>query len=74
MCYTKIMSVSHSDTDPKMEALHVRLLHAVPAWRKLEMLTQFNKSACLLALSGLRQRYPQAKDGEFYRRLARGTH
>jgi hypothetical protein len=70
MCYTKIMSVSHSDTDPQMDALQVRLLREVPAWRKLDMLAQLNKSACLLALSGLRQRYPRAKDGELHRRLA----
>ncbi len=46
------MSVSHSETDPKMDALQVWLLREVPAWRKLDMLTQLNKSACLLALSG----------------------
>ena len=70
MCYTKMMSALHSDTDPKMEALQVRLLREVPSWRKLDMLAQLNKSACLLALSGLRQRYPRAKDGELHRRLA----
>jgi hypothetical protein len=70
MCYTKIMSFMHSDTDPQMNALQVRLLREAPAWRKLEMLAQLNKSACLLALSGLRQRYPQAKDSELHRRLA----
>jgi len=64
------MSALYSDTDPKMEALQVRLLRAAPAWRKLEMLAQLNSSARLLALSGLRQRYPQAGEGELRRRLA----
>jgi hypothetical protein len=64
------MSALHSDTDPKMEALQVRLLRKVPPWRKLEMLGQLNSSARLLALSGLRQRYPQAGEGELRRRLA----
>ena len=59
-----------SDTHPKMEALQVRLLREVPAWRKLEMLAQLNASACLLAMSGLRQRYPAAGEDELRRRLA----
>jgi hypothetical protein len=54
------MSALSSDTDPKMEALQVRLLRSAPAWCKLEMLTQLNSSKPLLALSGLRQRHPVA--------------
>jgi hypothetical protein len=64
------MSALYSDTNPKMEALQVRLLREAPAWRKLEMLAQLNSSARLLALSGLRQRHPQAREGELRRRLA----
>ena len=64
------MSALYSDTDPKMEALQIWLLRAAPAWRKLEMLAQLNSSARLLALSGLRQRHPQAGEGELRRRLA----
>ena len=70
LCYTETMSAVHSDTDPKMEDLQVRLLREAPAWRKLEMLAQLNSSARLLALSGLRQRHPQAGEGELRRRLA----
>lgn len=58
------------DTDPKMEALQVRLLREAPAWRKLEMMAQLNASARLLALSGLRQRFPRAVESELRRRLA----
>ena len=58
------------DTDPKMEALQVRLLREAPAWRKLEMMAQLNASARLLALSGLRQRFPGAGESELRRRLA----
>lgn len=64
------MSALLSDTHPKMEALQVRLLGEVPAWRKLEMLAQLNASARLLAMSGLRQRYPAAGEDELRRRLA----
>jgi hypothetical protein len=64
------MSAFYSDANPKMEALQVRLLREAPAWRKLEMLAQLNASARLLALSGLRQRYPQALESELQRRMA----
>ncbi len=64
------MSALSSDTDPKMEALQIRLLREAPAWRKMEMLAQLNSSARLLALSGLRQRHPLAGEGELRRRLA----
>ena len=64
------MSALYSDTDSKMEALQIRLLRDVQAWRKLEMLAQLNSSAHLLALSGLRQRHPKAGASELRRRLA----
>ena len=64
------MATLYSDTDPKTEALQVQLLRSAPAWRKLEMLVQLNDSVRLLALAGLRQRYPQAGEGELRHRLA----
>jgi hypothetical protein len=64
------MGPLNSDTDPKMEALQVRLLHDTPVWRKLEMLAELNSSAHLLAISGLRHRHPHATESELRRRLA----
>jgi hypothetical protein len=60
----------YSDTHPKMEALHIRLLRESPPWRKMEMLAGLNATARTLALAGLRQRYPQASEDELHRRLA----
>jgi len=68
--YNKAMSSLYSDTDPKMEDLKLRLLRESPAWRKMDMLAQLNASARLLALNGLRQRYPGADEDELRRRLA----
>jgi hypothetical protein len=59
-----------SDTRPEAEQVHLRLLRQAPSWRKLEMLGQLNQAARTLALSGLRQRYPQATPEELRRRLA----
>ena len=66
----EIMSSLFSDTHPDMEALQIQLLREAPPWRKLEMLAQLNASARLLALCGLRQRYPEAREDELRRRLA----
>ena len=64
------MSALHSDTHPKMEALHIRLLREAAPWRKMEMLAGLNASAKTLALSGLRRRHPGASESELRRRLA----
>ena len=53
-----------------MEALQIKLLREVPAWRKMEMLAQLNAAAQMLAMSGLRQRHPNANESELRRRLA----
>ena len=69
--YNPLMSTSTlSDTHPDVEQLQLDLMRQAPAWRKLELACQMYESMKLLALSGLRQRYPQAGDAELRRRLA----
>ncbi len=58
------------DTHPEAEAVLIRLLREAPPWRKLEMVDQLNQSVKVLALSGLRQRYPHDNDDCLRRRLA----
>jgi hypothetical protein len=70
LCYTEIMSALFSDTHPRMEALQVQLLRQASPAHKMEMLAQLNASARVLALNGLRSRYPQAGEAELRRRLA----
>jgi hypothetical protein len=64
------MSAYHTDADPKMEALQIRLLRSASPARKMEMLAGLTASAKTLALSGLRRRYPPASESELRRRLA----
>ena len=64
------MNVIYSDTHPQIETLQLELLRNTPTWKKVELLVQLNKTAHSLALSGLRQRYPQAGEAELRRRLA----
>lgn len=48
----------------------IRLLRQAPTWRKLEMVDQLNQSVKMLALAGLRQRYPGDREDQLRRRLA----
>jgi predicted component of type VI protein secretion system len=64
------MTVLSSDTHPKMEALQIRLWRQASPARKMHMLAQLNASVRMIALAGLRARYPQANEAELHRRLA----
>lgn len=58
------------DTSPEAEAVLFRLWREAPAWRKLEMMEDLNRTARQLALVGLRRRFPEASPTELQRRLA----
>jgi hypothetical protein len=64
------MTQVFSDTLPETERALFAMLRNMPPWRKLEMVAQLNQTVRALALSGLRERYPQANDAELRRRLA----
>lgn len=64
------MSTLYPDTRPEAETLLIHLLREAPSWRKLEMVDQLNQSVKLLALTGLRQRYPNENEAQLHRRLA----
>ena len=64
------MSRLSADTHPKMEALQIELWRQASPTRKMQMLAQLNASVQLLALTGLRSRYPHAGEAELRRRLA----
>lgn len=64
------MTALYSDTHPKMEALQIQLLRQASPTRKMNMLAQLNKSARLLALTGLRSRFPNAGEAEIRLKLA----
>jgi hypothetical protein len=64
------MSALYSDTDPKVEALQIKLWRQASPTRKMNMLAQLNASVRILALAGLRSRYPNATEIELCRRLA----
>jgi len=64
------MSVLSSDTHPKMDAWQIQLWRQASPTRKMHMLAQLNASAQMLALTGLRSRFPHASPAELCRKLA----
>ena len=64
------MSGLYSDTDPNVEALQIKLWRQASPTRKMNMLAQLNAAVQILALAGLRSRYPNATETELRRRLA----
>mgnify|MGYP006971708157 CR=1 FL=1 len=64
------MNTLYSDTHPKMEALQIQLWRQASSTRKMNMLAQLNASARLLAITGLRARFPQASEAELRFKLA----
>lgn len=64
------MTALYSDTHPKMEALQIQLWRQASPTHKMNMLAQLNASARMLALTGLRSRYPHASEAELRRKLA----
>jgi hypothetical protein len=64
------MTALYSDTDPKIERMQIELWRQASPTRKMHMLAQLNTSARILALAGLRSRFPDATETELRRRLA----
>ncbi len=56
------MESTLSDTDRDAERVQIALMRQSPSWRKLYLLGQLNQTVKLMALSGLRQRHPQATE------------
>jgi len=59
-----------ADTSPHIEQVQIERLRQMPAWRKLELVGEMNRTVRELALAGLRQRYPDDTPAQRKRRLA----
>jgi len=58
------------DTNEAVERYLFDRLRALPPWRKAEMLSASTRSACDLAMAGIRQRHPAAAADELRKRYA----
>lgn len=59
-----------TDTSPAAERLQIELMRQAPSWRKVYLVGQMTEAVRLLALTGLRQRHPQATPEQLQRLLA----
>ena len=64
------MTALFPNTHPRMETLQIQLWQRASPTQKMNMLAQLNASARMLALTGLRQRFPQASEAELRRKRA----
>jgi len=64
------MRTLSEDTSPAAEAVLIELLREASPSRKLAMVLSANRTARLLALTGLRERYPDESPARLRRRLA----
>ena len=58
------------DTSPEAEEILFAYWREAPVWEKWQRMAELNRSLRLLALAGLRRRYPHASEAELRRRLA----
>lgn len=64
------MGILYSDTSPKVEELQVELIRRMPAWKKLALLDDLNETVKAFAISGIKQRHPEATPERLRRLLA----
>ena len=64
------MSSLYSDTNPKMEALQIEIIRRMPAWKKVSVVDGLNETVKSLAVSGIKQRYPNATPEQIHLLLA----
>ena len=68
------MSSPHShrlltDTSPAVAEVQLRILREMPAWRKVQLVEDANRTARQLALAGISLRRPDASEAERLRLL-----
>jgi hypothetical protein len=64
------MTARPSDTVPEVEKLQIDRLRQMPPWRKLALLSEMNRTVRILAVAGLRYRFPDESQAQHRRRLA----
>ena len=64
------MRTQSPDTSPEAEQVLIDLLRQAPAWRKLRMVEDTNRSVKDLLIAGLRDSFPHDPPARLRRRLA----
>ena len=64
------MGTLSADTSPEIEEMQIERLRQMPSWRKMALMDEMGQTVRILALAGLRQRYPDDTPAQRQRRLA----
>jgi hypothetical protein len=64
------MSALYPDTHPKIEQMQIEFIRRMPAWKKLAIVDDLNETVKTLAVSGIKQRNPNASAEQVQRMLA----
>ena len=64
------MSVLFSDTHPKIEQMQIEFIRRMTTWKKFAILDGLNETVKTLAVSGIKQRHPDATPQQIHRMLA----
>jgi hypothetical protein len=64
------MGAYYSDTHPKIEQMQIELIRKMPSWKKFAAVDDLNETVKTLAISGIKQRHPQATPAQVQRMLA----
>jgi len=64
------MSALSSDTHPKIEKMQIEFIQRMPSWKKFAIVDGLNETVKTLAMSGIKQRNPNATIDQLNRMLA----
>lgn len=64
------MTQLFSDSHPKIEELQIELIRQMPAWKKIAIMNGLNETVRTLAISGIKERHPNATPAQIQRLLA----
>jgi hypothetical protein len=64
------MTALYSDTRPEIEQIQIEIIRRMPAWKKFAIVDDLNETVRALAISGIKQRHPEATPAQIQRLLA----
>jgi len=64
------MSALYSDTHPKIEQMQIEFIRRMPPWKKIAIVDGLNETIKTLAITGIKQRNPNATPEQVHRTLA----
>lgn len=64
------MSTLAFDTHPEIEQMQLEIIRRMPPWKKVALVDDLNETVKAFAISGIKQRNPQATPEQIHRLLA----